>query len=623
MSGARRRGRCAVQIVILLLYCTLWMIVWPGAVCGGDRGIDEVFESGKTVRGDLTIEVWTDDKRTVYQIGEAIHFKIRANRDCRVFLFVTGSSGTTHRLFPNKWSADGAVEGGKTYLLPPRGADFRFRVYGPARTEVVRAIATLGDREPTASNLGEGDKHWAETRLVLRFVEPGQGASSSTRPESPRGSSRREGDTPNQRTHLTPIEKPKVPAAGVDRSRRAKPSKKVAATQQPKQFKALAVSLGVLQAKLKECARRGECAENLLHLCGMTKIHGYVVDRGNRDLVLVGEKDTSLPSLHVDDFAVALRNVWQGAEPPGCSIDPDPQVMNELRRLADDDSAKPDSPQFKAVLRKWKEECSRPQNTRVIGVGFETRFAKVMVEADYSMKRLVNGSVNLGIDGFSSLAEMTMRLVREDLKRDKTLSIPPFVFNRFWFASGKSSFIRGSGSAWIRESRVILLTEQEFLTKAGKVVGSGRPNPLAKRFATAFSSAYSAIAAKRPIFAQLEALYRFVALVKILHRNQASHESGMSLDYLMTDFPIVRTRVPRTLPGLSAINELRHRRHNVQHYFCLKNCGGVSMDVKVEPDVVTRARTPRITKIRQDVVKARPSGDSLTWKVVTTPPLDL
>ena len=43
-----------------------------------------------------------------------------------------------------------------------------------------------------------------------------------------------------------------------------------------------------------------------------------------------------------------------------------------------------------------------------MGVPFDTHFAKVMVNADYYMKRLVNGSVDLNVAGFRSLMSMSV-----------------------------------------------------------------------------------------------------------------------------------------------------------------------------------------------------------------------
>jgi len=55
---------------------------------------------------------------------------------------------------------------------------------------------------------------------------------------------------------------------------------------------------------LREGHRRG------FHLCGITRIDGYVIDKENHDIILIGETDPKLPTLYLDDFVVALRNVW-------------------------------------------------------------------------------------------------------------------------------------------------------------------------------------------------------------------------------------------------------------------------------------------------------------------------
>ena len=51
--------------------------------------------------------------------------------------------------------------------------------------------------------------------------------------------------------------------------------------------------------------------------------------------------------------------------------------------------------------------------------------------------------------------------------------------NRFWFSPGENSFLEDEGMVYITNSEVILLTEEEHLTKKGEVVGTEKPNPLA------------------------------------------------------------------------------------------------------------------------------------------------
>ncbi|MBM3298956.1 MAG: DUF4384 domain-containing protein, partial [Deltaproteobacteria bacterium] len=419
---------------------------------------------------------------------------------------------------------------------------------------------------------------------------------------------------------------PSKPAEMIARSERTRheESRPEAAPPLPeKKFTALALSLRVLQDKLRECRQPDKCPDELLRLGGMTRVLGYVVDEANQDLILVGQVDQSMPQLHLGDFVVAMRNTWNGSEPPGCSIDPDPEVVNELQGITSGENVNPASQKFKESVKKWKEVCSRPQKTRIMGVDPDTRFAHVMIDADYYMKRLVNGSVDLEIDGFKSLSHMTLDLAGRQIEENGAISIPAFVFNRFWFSPGEYSFVEDGTSAWIRDGGVILLTEEEFLTKSGQIVGSGKPNHLAEKFTEAFSKSYPEIAKKKPIYSELESLFRFVALARVMNLKRAAEASGVQLDYLLSEYPVNAVPVSETLPGLSNVNELKHRKRNMEYYFCLKNCGGVSMDIPMNDKVFVPAKQEVSSAIAKDVISARPASDTFFWKVVTRSPEEL
>lgn len=66
--------------------------------------------------------------------------------------------------------------------------------------------------------------------------------------------------------------------------------------------------------------------------------------------------------------------------------------------------------------------------------------------------------------------------------------------NRFWFVPGESTFVEDEDAVWLSKLKVALLTEEEFLSKTGEVIHSGRPDSFAQRFAQAFSDKSADIA---------------------------------------------------------------------------------------------------------------------------------
>lgn len=401
-----------------------------------------------------------------------------------------------------------------------------------------------------------------------------------------------------------------------------------------------AVSLTALETRL----RTGRPSE-VARLCGITRISGYIADVSGHDIVLVGEVEPDRPALYLDDLAVAFRNsrlmyaqrkgrtIYYTA--PGCSIDPDPSVMQDLDRLSRAAPVTSDRDERRLWFDKWQAVGSRPQNVRVLGVPFDSRFAKVMVDADYYMKRLTDGSVALGIEGFESLMEMRMRTAKNELSGDRSSSVPTQSLNRFWFCPGESTFTEEDGAVLLRTCRVKLLTEEEFLTTGGVLSGKGRPDPLARRFADSFSAKYDQIASRRPIYRDLSDLFRLVAVAKLLDDTKLA-SVGVKLPYLMGRYQVKTTPVSRAVTGLTSLKEIEETKETsdgtLTMYMWLMSCGGVNMDVhpkRVKPVETSIAKTaaPRTSgtsagksasvkppsKVKKAVLTARKSKDSLYW----------
>ncbi len=383
-------------------------------------------------------------------------------------------------------------------------------------------------------------------------------------------------------------------------------------------------------------AKAGKLGE-VGRLCGITQAVGFLKDDAQRDVILIGRADASLPALHLDDFAVALRNVWltharvQGRtryySAPGCSIDPDPEVLRKLQLVGTKMLNDPEGG-ARSALDEWEEIGRRPQNVRVMGVPFYSRFARVMVDADYYMKRLTNGSVTLGIPGFLSLSEMTADSVRKELAEGRESSRPAHSLNRFWFSPGESAYDEEGGVTRLTSCRVKLLTEEEFLTEHGRVAGMGRPSPLAAKFAQDFSSHYDQIAAARPIYRELEGLFRFVAVVRLMRERRAS---SPGLVYLLRSHKVETVPVSRQVLGLTNVTRVEESFEtdtgDAIVSVILQSCGGVNMDVRprrvgraMQSGAKPTARRPGSTAprrppsgLKKTVLSARESPGAISW----------
>jgi hypothetical protein len=409
-------------------------------------------------------------------------------------------------------------------------------------------------------------------------------------------------------------------------------SKKKTLPGDSSEIKERAISLKILQQKLKDYGKKS-LPKELSQLYGITRIIGYVRDEVNRDIILLGSVDESLPSLYVDDFVVALRNAWMKYAElrgntryysyPGCTIDPDPEVLKKLDEVKGQIQDSQDVKAVEQAINKWKSICKSPQEVGVFGVPFNTHFGWVMVKADYDMKRLVDGADQLDIPGFTSLIDMELEIAKKSILSGKPISIPISSMNRFWFYPGKNRYLEDEDMVIIDECPVILLTEEEFLTKGGKVLGSGRANPYAKKFTEIFSTLYPRIAKQRPIYYELENLFRFVALAKILKFKSPHEKIGLDMDYLLNQYPIRSTPVKTFLPGRSNLKGFKHRKEYEDGYsnyqLWIPSCGGVSIEIEPESGDFLKDQIGRIARLKERVLKKRPSMNEPYWDYSAEP----
>jgi hypothetical protein len=361
----------------------------------------------------------------------------------------------------------------------------------------------------------------------------------------------------------------------------------------PEPEKVRAVSMKALQRQLRvHQEERTQPTKELLQFAGLKKVIGYLVDDTNNDLILFGSIDPNRPPLYVEDFVIALRNAWfdytvLGGNTlvyshPGCSIDPNPETSQRLMQVGQQVVRVPSFDQVQKALEDWERICQEPQTVRVMGIPFNTRFAKVMVKADYDMKLLVDGSDSLDVPGFASLTDMKLNEIRVALQQGQPISLS-ISMNRFWFFPGPNFYEESPGIVWVKQCPVNLLTEEMYISQTGNLLQGHHADPLAKEFAEGFSVLYSKVAEERPIYAELENLFRFVALAKILKFKLAEIPD---ITYLLEAFRVLQTPVDSHLPGRSAVKEFQHRQEVPGGYqiaqLWLPSCGGVGIEIQVE-----------------------------------------
>jgi len=362
----------------------------------------------------------------------------------------------------------------------------------------------------------------------------------------------------------------------------------------------LAVSLLGLAARFR---KRGLVAGDLAQLGGLNRIVGVSIEEGG-DALLLGHREPSWPSLHIDDLAIALRSAYRTGpeyqEAPGCSIDP----------------------------REGAEDPWQMQKVRVFGMPFTCPMALRHVTVDYELKKASIGLTVLkaGVPALFETASDPIAACADTGKaKDETQQA-----YRFWFCPlvAESPRFAHEGSAmWIEKPvGVQVLTEQEFLDARAHRTGSKPAEGAALRFSRAVSGLLAE--GTLPQYASLRGDFRLLEAAKVMAL-LARPVIGMA--YFLNEHMLRVEKVPEFVGGLrreesgeitcdNTVTEKAepdgrsyHARESIRSYRHLVR-GGVEASVLIAKQDV-RATSGELGGVLDRVRQAKPSEDAAVWTV--------
>jgi hypothetical protein len=312
------------------------------------------------------------------------------------------------------------------------------------------------------------------------------------------------------------------------------------------------VSLAKVVAAVQESIDKAQpLSPEVLFLGGLERVTHVFVDPDGKDVILAGPADritvaadgtfvgarSRRPLLCLEDLIVAMRAI-DAARQGGiqCSIDPTPQGIANLQKFLANQRTIGPNPE--AVLRGMKEAVG-PQTVRVGGVPGDSRFARVLVAADYRMKRIGMGLEDSGVDGLPSFLAM----------------VPPggkAALPRFWLEAEYDPIARDPDElAWqINGRRMKCLSENDVAGRAGVERGAGRRDPVAERWCEAMTTHYDDLAGTHPVFAELVNCVDLAVVAALIHGRQLDRRAGVDLGLLLDTkrLPMMKYGVPEQIP---------------------------------------------------------------------------
>lgn len=351
-------------------------------------------------------------------------------------------------------------------------------------------------------------------------------------------------------------------------------------------------------------------------------LEGFVVDPDNRDVVLIGRRTPKWATLHIDDLVVNMRNVWNREAHPYCSLDPRPEDIRKLNELASRAGIVTTVDQMHRFFNRLKEAWGS-QSVVVGGVPRNSRHAHVMIDADYHMKKVSQGLVQ--VDGIRSCLD----IVLDEAKRqvDKTGRVPPLgmSMSRFWFHVGKGepTYQESKGIVCLEKCSVVVLTEKQRSTVDGILYDSVEDDPYANAFAQELSDRFQKAATIAPEYANLENLFRLSAVLRAMHLRDAANQARLDLGLWLKHYRYKReSAMPPSLRGLANFKEARGEFTQggllYQYVLFPMACGGVSMEINLDEHRFATTKGEQMNELRGWVIRSRPSPGALSWQLPST-----
>ncbi|MGL4594998.1 MAG: DUF1598 domain-containing protein [Thermoguttaceae bacterium] len=337
------------------------------------------------------------------------------------------------------------------------------------------------------------------------------------------------------------------------------------------------ISLKKLDADIRALVEKKEALpDSILFFGGMTSIQYIIVVPEENDILLVGPaegwmadsfgniigKTSGKPILRLEDFVTIFRT-WNNQERPAvitCSIDPTPASMANIAKL--EREFPPLTKQNLAAFAAAQEVAYGMNVVSIKGVPDQSRFAKVLVAADYKMKRIGLGQESSNVSGLPSYVS---------LLSGSRQQINP----RFWLAPEYSTVSHDSTKlTWqLGEVSVKALTENEYIdSRSGTRQKAEKLDGAAMNWCAKMTNKYNALSKVDPVFGDLKNCMELAIAVALIHREDLLNKANCKVSCLADTslLPLPQYPVPRQVPSQATIS--RNGRTNIVA------CGGVEIN---------------------------------------------
>ncbi len=332
------------------------------------------------------------------------------------------------------------------------------------------------------------------------------------------------------------------------------------------------VSLRKLEAAIAHHLKhdKGPLPDEIRYLGGLQRVRYVFVYPEQGDLVLAGPGEgwkvspagevvgnkSGRPVLQLEDLLVALRTAASASNTViSCSIEPTEEGRRRLEALRLSTIGNPTQ-----TLTLMEQQLG-PQNVLVGGVPGTSRFAQVLVSADYRMKRIAMKFDPSPVKGLPSYLDMASPAAATQTPR-------------WWMTTSYEPLLKDpDGLAWeLRGQGVKAMTEEDVFVD-GVRQKTGKKNAQAQKWADLMTEHFQELAAKDTVFGELRNCMDLAIVAALITRENLGEKAGYSMPVLLNqgELAITNYEAPKTVHSMASAVKKRRT-------WIISVSGGVELD---------------------------------------------
>ena len=325
---------------------------------------------------------------------------------------------------------------------------------------------------------------------------------------------------------------------------------------------------------------------------------------GSTPAAILSASPPASPCLLLDDLLTALRTAATSAQAGiSCSIDP---TQAGIQKLAAHVARLKNIGNQQATAAGIEKALGRQQIT-FTGVPATSHFARVLVSADYCMKRLAMNFEPSPVQGMPSFLNM---YTSTGVGMDN-------LMQRWWLEPKYESVLRSpDGLAWEFDGAgVKCMTEEDFAAANGQREHSGKPSAVAQKWADNMTAHYDELAVAEPVFGELRNCMQLALVGALVAHERLADKAGCKLPALMQESTLKTLDLPAPTQVDSRVSMVKQG-----HNWIISASGGVN----IRPgEIVSKARessAPAEARTKARVPKNRPGTGVSPYGVVERRP---